>query len=238
MKDILAVVNCKSLKCSNDCEAAVMYSKSKIFRAQISLINQYADYVILSAQLGVVFPDQIISPYNLAMKSGSRLKNANIIDDKSTWIDKVVDHDVWGRYDEIHFHLSNSYYDPIAAPFAEKHPTKIIKKIRQQVNPGLSILRYQEASEYYQKHQILNYEILEEARVSTDPEIARWFYHPIHPPFFGFARNLVKQYPEVDEGNLCRVSRGLAKQTRGWVRDELLIPRIIYNEKNNQWRMK
>jgi len=50
--------------------------------------------------------------------------------------------------------------------------------------------------------------------VSLDPEIAKQWYHPIHGSHFGFARDISKKFG-VDEGNLCRVSRGINKQTCG-----------------------
>jgi hypothetical protein len=125
---------------------------------------------------------------------------------------------------------------PLEKIFLEAFPNKNVRKIRQQVNPGLAVLRYQEALTAYKNNGVLDFSILEDDRKSLDPEIPRWFYHPTHGKFYGFARDLVREYPEVDEGNLCRVSRGLAKQTRGWVREAADVKNLTYDVTRDRWR--
>jgi len=230
----LAVVNCKSLKKDASTKARDMYDKSAQFRAQKALFEQAYDWwVILSAKHGVVFPDQVIEPYNLSMyNNAQRLKNVRSLtkEEKQKWVLKVIQHPVWEKYDEIHFHVSKAYWDPI------KHAFPQAVWVRQQVNPGLVVVRYQEALHKYQQEGILDFSILSEHKPSSDPEKAKKWYHPVHGSFFGYARDVSKAFG-VDEGNLHRVSRGKTKQTRGWVVDPLYLDKLEYNDKRGQWKI-
>ncbi len=235
---ILAVVNCKALKGNTPIEAEQLYMPSKLFRKQLALIKvYYSGYVILSAGHGIVKPNQKITPYDIALKAGSRVKTQNVLsnEQKIVWADKVINDPIWKAYDEIHFFVSNTYWDPIKK-IVQCLPNKKIIRVKQQVNMGLNIKRYQEALAHLRKTGKLDLSIISTHKPSEDPEIKRWFFHPIHGKFFGFARNLVKKYPEIDEGNLYRVSRGKSKQTRGWVINKDDVDNVSC--KNNVWRFK
>lgn len=238
MPKILAVVNCKALKGSTLMKAEQLYMPSKLFRKQLALIKAYySGYVILSAGHGVVKPNQKTTPYDIALKKGSRVKTQNVLSKEQiiVWADKVINDPIWNAYDEIHFFVSNTYWDPIKKIVAHL-PHKKIVRVKQQVNMGLNIKQYQEALTHLLKTGKLDLSIISTHKPSKDPEQKRWFFHPIHGKFFGFARDLVKKYPEIDEGNLYRVSRGKAKQTRGWVIDKDNVKNVSCV--NNVWRFK
>ena len=236
MPKILAVVNCKALKGNTPMKAEQLYMPSKLFRKQLALIKAYySDYVILSAGHGVVKPDQKITPYDIALKGGSRVKTQNVLSNgqKIVWADKVINDPVWNDYDEIHFFVSNTYWNPISRIVQHLSNKKIVR-VKQQVNMGLNIKRYQEALIHLRKTGKLDLSIISTHKPSRNPEQERWFFHPVHGKFFGFARDLVKKYPEIDEGNLYRVSRGKSKQTRGWVIDKNNVKNVVCV--NNVWR--
>lgn len=238
MHKILAVINCKALKENKRVPAEQLYRRSKLFRVQLELIKAcYDTYVILSASHGVVKPTQEIKPYNIAMVKGDRVKTQNVLskEQKIEWANNVINDPIWSEYDEIHFFVSNAYWEPIKTIIDHFSNKKIIH-IKQQVNMGLNINRYQEALIHFNKTGKLDLSIISTQKPSEDPEQARWFFHPIHGKFFGFARHLVKKYPEIDEANLCRVSRGKAKQTMGWVIDKNKVKYVKCI--NGKWRIQ
>lgn len=238
-KKILAVMNCKSLKQNYRCAAAEMYEKSAQFRAQKELFEfVYSKYMILSTKYGLIDPADIIEPYDITIydKNKRRLGVSKSIENKEKWSEKVINTIKTLPYEEIHFHISKAYWDPLEKAGIINLSIKCIH-ISQQVNPGLVILRYKEALEYFKSKKELNFSILSDHRESKDPEIAKKWYHPIHGEFFGFARDVSKNF-NVDEGNLCRVSRSITKQTRGWVIDSSYLPRLVYNKDKDFWRIK
>lgn len=230
----LAIMNCKSLKRDSPTPARDMYDKSAQFRAQRDLFEQvYDGWAVLSAKHGVVLPDEIIEPYDLSMYSkAQRLKAGRGLtkEEKAQWAVIVRDHSIWNNYDEVHFHVSKAYWDPIRDYFPRA------RWVKQQVNPGLVVLRYQEALHKYQQEGILDLDIISVHRKSEEPEQPRMWYHPEHGEYYGYARDVSKRFG-VDEGNLHRVSRGKAKQTRGWVIEKKYLQLLVYNENRNQWRL-
>ena len=237
-KKILAIINCKALKGNEPMEAEQLYMPSKLFRVQLALIKAYySGYVILSAGHGIVKPNQKITPYDIALKEGSRVKTQNILSKEQiiVWADKVINDPIWNAYDEIHFFISNTYWNPIKKIVTHLSHKKIVR-VKQQVNMGLNIKRYQEALAHLLKTDELDLSIISTHKPSKDPEQKRCFFHSIHGKFFGFARDLVKKYPEIDEGNLYRVSKGKAKQTRGWVINKNDVKNVSYV--NGVWRFK
>ena len=138
----LAVINCKALKQKDRCQAQEMYNRSAQFRAQVRFIGQaYNHYVILSAMYGVVEPTDRIDPYSISMAKGPRLREAISLtkEEREQWALNVSNHPIWNKYTDIHFHVSLSYWKPIAEYFSNA------THVKQQVNPGLVIKRYDEA---------------------------------------------------------------------------------------------
>lgn len=239
MEKLLIVINCKALKFKLSGLAEKVYMKSKLFRTQLNFIKTInTDYVILSAYYGIVFPKQVIQYYDVSLSRGTRIKTSKILtpEEKKEWVDKVVHHFVWKNYSKIIFLISNPYWKPIKH-IINIYPRINIKRIKQQVNIGLNINKYEEASIAFSKGKSLKEccSIISTQYKSKNPEIRRWFYHPVHGKFFGYARELVKRFPEVDGSNLCRVSLGKNKQTVGWVIDEQKVPYLQFI--NGKWRL-
>lgn len=234
----LAVVNCKSKKKDYKCAAEEMYSLSFQFRAQIEFIKEYyEDYVILSTKYGIIFPTTIIEPYEMSLSKGARLKNTPGLDEHelNEWSTTVSEQlKMFSRsYDAIDLHISNQYLKPIKGVLDIPN----VNWVKQPVNPGLVKVRYAEVLNNFKNGVSVDLDKIGEKRASKDPEIERWWYHPNHGSFFGFSRNLKKQYPIVDEGNATRVSRGITQHTCGWVINETLIP-YLYQTDSGQWRLK
>ncbi len=236
MAKTLAVMNCKSLKRDSPAATRDMYDRSAQFRAQRDLFEEaYDGWVVLSAKHGVVLPNEIIEPYDLSMYNKaqqSRLKSGQGLtkEEKEQWSIAIRDHSIWDEYDEVHFHVSKAYWDPIKNYF----PNGLW--VKQQVNPGLVVIRYQEALDKYRREGVLDLGIISIHRKSKNPEMPRTWYHPLEGEYYGYARDVSKDF-EVDEGNLHRVSMGKAKQTRGWVVEENYLKRLVYDASRDQWRL-
>jgi hypothetical protein len=238
MKKRLAIINCKSKKQSYKCTAEEMYSISFQFRSQLDFIKQYYDdYAILSTKYGIIYPTSIIEPYEISLAKGARLKNTHTLSDIELreWSKSVMKQLslLSEIYDEIDLHISNQYLKPIKEILSNHKFTHI----KQPVNPGLVKNRYEEILNKLQKGETINLNTIGETRKSLDPEISRWWYHNDNEPFQGFARHLTKKYPNVDEGNASRVSRGLNPHTCGWVVDKEILNKL-YKTNSGQWRIK
>lgn len=238
MKKRLAIINCKSKKQSYKCIAEEMYSTSFQFRAQVDFIKQYYDdYAILSTKYGIIYPTSIIEPYEISLARGARLKDTCTLSSSELeeWANSVSQQlkSLSEIYDEIDLHISNQYLKPIK----EILNNPKFNHIKQPVNPGLVKNRYEEILNKFIKGEQIDLNSIGEKRKSKDPEIERWWYHPEYDDFYGFARHLTKQYPDVDEGNASRVSRGLNPHTCGWVIDKKIINKL-YKTSSNKWRLK
>jgi len=239
-KSYLAIISCKSGKMGYTCEAKELYSKNVFFREQFAFLEAaYNKILIASAKYDLILPTKIIGPYELSFDERVRVnKIRNIADDeyKKQWginvknqIEKEID-----IFDEIHFHLPNSYWKWIE-PYFKTNPK--IKKISQQINPGENKKRYIEALEYFNKTGTINTFIIEERRKSNNPEVKKMFFGPNGKEFFGYTRGLIKQYPHLDEGTIHMLSKGKVLHHKGWVIDKSLLPKIEQNDKGN-WRNK
>lgn len=236
-KEKIAIINCKAKKQTYTCSAEEMYDISFQFRHQVDFIKEYyGNYLILSSKYGLITPDTIIEPYETTLAKGSRLKEVKRLEGKALeeWIIKVKNQfkELENSYDQIDLHISNSYLEPIKDILSSK-----ITHIKQPVNPGLVKNRYIEVLEEYKNLNKVDLSKIGERRKSKDPELERWWYHPKHDPFFGFARHLCKKYPYVDEGNATRVSRGLNFHTRGWVINKDYLTQLV-ETKNQEYRKK
>ena len=234
----IAIVNCKAKKKDHQCIAEEMYSISFQFRAQIDFIKEYYDdYAILSTKYGIIFPTTLIEPYEISLAKGARLKDAKGLSDHELekWSSSVISQitSLSKNYDVVDLHISNQYLKPIKKILELPN----VNFIKQPVNPGLVKNRYVEVLEDLKQNNPVDLTKIGEKRKSLDPEIERWWYHPDHESFFGFARHLKKEHPIVDEGNATRVSRGLNPHTCGWVVDETLLDKL-YKTDSGQWRLK
>lgn len=228
----LAVINCKALKQDHTCAAHEMYNKSAQFRAQLRFITEAYDHcIILSAAYGVVELTDVIDTYSISIAKGPRLKAAKSLtkEEKVEWALDIANHSIWDKYDTIHFHVGSQYWKPIAEFF----PNDI--HVKQQVNPGLVIKRYDEALEYYNEHKSINLDIISTHVPSKEPEVAKPWYHSAHGERFGYSRDISKEFG-IDEGNLYRVSRGKANHTCGWTVVKDIADNTTYNGRN--WSYK
>lgn len=238
-KKYLAIVSCKSGKMDYACEAKELYSKNVFFREQFAFLDKAYDKVLIaSAKYNLILPTKVIEPYELSFDERVRVNKIRIIADddyKKQWgievknqIDKVID-----MFDEIHFHLPNSYWKWIE-PYFKNNPK--IKKVSQQINPGENKKRYIEALEHFNKTGEINTFIIEERRKATNPETEKWFYGPNGEEFFGYTRGLVKTYPYLDEGTIHKLSKGKIDHHKGWVIDKNILSKL--EPKNGQYRIK
>jgi hypothetical protein len=238
-KKYLAVVSCKSGKMNYACEAQELYSKNVFFREQFAFLNTAYDKVLIaSAKYYLILPTKVIEPYELSFDERVRVNKVRIIADdeyKKQWgievknqINKVI-----GMFDEIHFHLPNSYWKWVE-PYFKNHP-KIIK-ISQQINPGENKKRYIEALEYFNKTGEINTFIIEERRKAKHPEVEKWFYGPNGEEFFGYTRGLVKTYSYLDEGTVHKLSKGKIPHHKGWVIDKNVLSKL--KQVNGKFRLE
>lgn len=238
-KKYLAIISCKSGKMDYACEAKELYSKNVFFREQFAFLEKAYDKVIIaSAKYHLILTTKIIEPYELSFDERVRVNKIRIIADgdyKKQWgievknqINKIID-----MFDEIHFHLPNSYWKWIEPHF--KNNSKI-KKISQQINPGENKKRYIEALEHFNKTGEINTFIIEERRKSKNPEIEKWFYGSNNEEFFGYTRGLIKAYPYLDEGTIHKLSKGKIDHHKGWVIDKNTLNKL--EQKNGQYRIK
>lgn len=237
MSKRIAIINCKAKKQNYKCTAEEMYSISFQFRYQVDFIKEYYDdYLILSSKYGLISPNKVIEPYETTLAKGARLKAVDRLEGEQLkkWVKYVKKQFDWlkNNYDQIDLHISNAYLEPIKDVLDNK-----TIHIKQPVNPGLVKNRYIEALETYKDKGKVNLTKIGERRKSKDPELERWWYHNNYEPFFGYARNLCKQYPIVDEGNASRVSRGLNFHTQGWVIKKESLD-LLYKTDKGQWRIK
>ena len=237
---IVAITNCRSMKQEYICSAEEMYSKSYVFRAQKDLFNlAYDRYLILSSKHGLILPTKIIEPYeSIHLPKVSRVKmEGDWTEDKlNDWIKNVVNkvNQLLLIADEVHFYITNPYWDLIKKEF--KNNSKI-KHIRQQRNNPVGFRKYNEAVEVFKKGKNLNESI---KHVSTldkgTPESEKWFYHPNEEPFFGKCHHLAKKYDWADEGALHRVSLGKNPHHKGWVIDKSILS-LLEQKDNGSWRL-
>lgn len=236
----LAVLGCSSSKHNYSCSSKEMYSKSLFKRIQLNFLEQAYDKVlILSAQYGIVELQEVIEPYELSFDQRKRVKKERNIATsqyKEIWGEKVINQlkNFEIIYSKIDLHISNSYYSPIK-DYCSLNP--VFYKVSQQINPGENKKRYIEALEYYNKNNIINLNIIEEKRKSSNPETEKWFYHPNGEAFLGYTRGLIKKYPELDEGTIHMLSKSKINHHKGWVIDKSLLDKL-YKTDSGQWRIR
>lgn len=240
MGKLLAIINCKSGKQKYVCSAKEMYSKSLFFRTQLSFLEAaYNKVLILSSKHGLISLNETIEPYELSFEHRKRVKKNRIVADDNYirgWGKKVAD-DIkknMKEYDEIHLHISNSYWNPIK-DYLQNNPK--ITKVSQQINPGENKNRYIEALEHFKQNNKIDLGIITEKSKPLYPEVAKFFYGPNGEIFFGYTRGLIKKYPYLDEGTIHMLSKGKIKHHKGWVINKKLLE-SLHQLKGGQWRVK
>lgn len=239
-KTYLAIISCKSGKMDYICKAKELYSKNIFFREQYAFLEKaYNKVLIASAKYNLISPDEVIKPYELSFDERIRVNKIRIIADdeyKKQWGLKIKNqiNEIIDMFDEIHFHLPNSYWKWVEPYFKNNFK---IKKISQQINPGENKKRYIEALDYYSKTNKINVSIIEERRISLNPETEKWFYGPNGEEFFGYTRGLVKKYSYLDEGTIHKLSKNKISHHKGWVVKKELL-NLLYKTNKGQWRLK
>jgi len=238
---IVAITNCRSMKQDYTCSAEEMYSKSYVFRAQKDLFNiAYDRYLILSSKHGLILPTKTIEPYeSIHLPKVSRVKiEGDWSQEKlDKWIKGVVDkvNELLEIASEVHFYVTNPYWDLIKSTF-KSNPK--IKHITQQRNNPVGFRKYNEAVQMFQNGSTLKECIVHVSTLDKGtPETEKWFYHPNEEPFFGKCHHLAKKYEWADEGALHRVSLNKNPHHKGWVIDPSLLSKLYKTDKN-QWRLK
>lgn len=240
---IIAITNCRSMKQDYTCSAEEMYSKSYVFRAQKDFFKAaYDKYLILSSYYGIIPPDKMLQPYkslHLPKISRVKLEGDWTPEQLEMWINTTIGYVEQllenPKLDEIHFYVTNPYWNLIKKYF--KNNPKI-RHIKQQRNNPVGQRKYEEALQMY-----LNNSSLEDCitHVTTlDPgikESEKWFYHPDQPRFWGKCHHLAREYEWADEGALHRVSLGKNPHHKGWVIDKSLLNKL-YQTDSGQWRVK
>lgn len=238
---IVAITNCRSMKQDYTCSAEEMYSKSYVFRAQKDLFNiAYDRYLILSSKHGLILPTKVIEPYeSIHLPKVSRVKiEGDWSQEKlDNWIKGVVDkvNELLEIANEVHFYVTNPYWDLIKNHF--KSNSKI-KHISQQRNNPVGFRKYNEAVQMFQSGSTLEECIIHVSTLDKGtPETEKWFYHPNEEPFFGKCHHLAKKYEWADEGALHRVSLGKNPHHKGWVIDTQLLTKLYLTD-SGQWRIQ
>ena len=71
----VALISCSKAKQDYSCKAEEMYSKYVLFKKTYNYcFERYDCIVILSAKYGVLFPSEVINPYNLTLNDFSSKK--------------------------------------------------------------------------------------------------------------------------------------------------------------------
>ena len=103
----LGLVSCAKSKKNYRCKASEMYSPSALFRKAYSYaLKKYDVVAILSAEYGLLLPDDEIDPYELTLKRMDRKK-------RMEWSDKVFKQmkeklDL-GKINRAFFHAGKEY---------------------------------------------------------------------------------------------------------------------------------
>lgn len=75
------VIGCTKKKKSCKCDAKTMYSESTLFRKTLQYINiefPGVQYVILSAKYGILYPCDVIEPYDVSMLEATKDKKKHL----------------------------------------------------------------------------------------------------------------------------------------------------------------
>lgn len=118
-KPSLCIINCASFKKKHPCPASQMYDDSKLFRTARDYAQyNFDEYIILSAKYGVLYPNQIIEPYedtvmfvpNTLLHSGKKYKHL-LAPEKREWANNVKKQINPKHYENITFLVGKYYWE-------------------------------------------------------------------------------------------------------------------------------
>jgi hypothetical protein len=248
---IIAITNCKAMKQDYACSVDEMYSKSYVYRAQQAFFTKaYDRYLIFSAKYGLISPNKIIEPYDLALQSKIgrvNVTNALTEEQKNQLFEKVEKQliELFKIADEIHFHTSNIYYAPFEKIF-KKHPSFKNKlcRIGQQKNPPIGQKKYEEASSLYNGNNLEECLIhISTIQKGVHEDKKQWYHPELAPQGIGpYKAHQVRKWVQenfpnekIDEGSLHKVSLYKIEQTYGWVINVQYLP-YLKKYPNGSWR--
>ena len=137
----LGLISCTKSKQDYECAAYEMYSTSDLFRkAYCYALNTYDFVAILSAKYGLLFPDDIIKPYDLTL-------NTMRSQQRKEWA-KTVFYQMQNRlrledFDKIFFHAGKKY---------REHLIPKLENIGIQCEIPLQHLSIGKQKEWYKQH--------------------------------------------------------------------------------------
>ena len=233
----LAVINCKKGKADSPKPAAELYN-SQTFNAMVKFITSYYDdYVILSALHGVVHPTDVLEPYSYTFKTngyagGDKVDSSDI----ALWAQKIIDHDVWGEYDIVDFHVSYDYWFPIRHHFGKDTKSSLIILPH---NTGHVAKAYNNLAEKYNAgDDVCVYGYKDNRQSTYNTSGVRNYHHPVHGSVACTANELAKRFGPLDVPTIVRIGAcrwNSCWQHKGWVVDERLIPVLDFDTKRQMW---
>jgi cytoplasmic iron level regulating protein YaaA (DUF328/UPF0246 family) len=138
----LGLISCTKSKQSYECIASKMYSTSDLFRKAYCYASKTYDFVaILSAKYGLLFPDDIIKPYDLTLNNMRSQQ-------RKEWAETVF-YQMQNRlrlkdFDKIFFHAGKKY---------REHLIPKLENIGIQCEIPLQHLSIGKQKEWYKRHR-------------------------------------------------------------------------------------
>ena len=137
----LGLISCTKKKQNYSCKASEMYSASDLFKKAYSYAVKKYDFVaILSAKYGLLFPDEKIEPYNLALNDVSS-------EEVKRWSEKV--------FTQIEKRLKLSDFNKFFFHAGKKYRQYLIPKLEEKglhCEVPLGSLGIGEQKAWYKKH--------------------------------------------------------------------------------------
>lgn len=111
---LIGLISCSKAKTAYPAPARLLYGPSALFRGALASLTGRADFIyVLSAKYGLVTLDQVLEPYNLALKEFSR-------SERTAWAKQVVGrlltwHGAALKGSTCELHAGAAYRDPLEA---------------------------------------------------------------------------------------------------------------------------
>ena len=230
MQNTLAIISCKAGKQSYKCSVREMYWPSALFRKQVEFVeNHYSSWAVLSAKYGLVFPTDIIEPYNLTLTSNHNntmiMSNYESLSSsqKKEWAENIKESllSYLNSFDQIDAYVSQAY------AFALKKIPQIRLLKVNAAGPGLfkslskwSLIANSKDSveDLISQRMLISLEEKGDRVPSSYSQDVRkeviWV-HATEGLFQGSSLDLAKKYG-LDSANLKNVAIGRAKSSYGW----------------------
>lgn len=247
----LAVLNCKKAKAKRPCAVREMYQSSPMFKAMTNFFDHYYDaWVVISLKNTLIYPDQIIEPYELCLKGGIASAGTTItkFDDEvwTDWATRLRSHKIWDEYDQVDFHVAQTPYWKWMEPKFADDPK--FRKIALNANTGLVSLDYRTHLQRHLDGQAVDFAAMAQPKPATSKpwrdEVFTWS-HPQHPCFQGNYRDAFRVITQVyNEGpdfatlEMVANPNNPTRSHKGWVIDSGLLEKMYYDPRNSCWRVK